>query len=666
MKSTASTTSRIEIPKAVLQTLRVVGWGVIVLALYFGRDILAPLALATLLAFALSPAVRGLQRLRFPRSLAVTVVVLSAVAALVSAALLVSLQAQSLSRQLPVYQANLDTKVRALRVDVTGNGALRGVGRMLHSLDVAMEKTTSAVSAEATSSGNRVQTVKVQQAQGLQRMVETIEPYVSALVQAGVVLILVIFLLLEWNDLRDRMYRLGGVSLHRMTDAMTEAGQRLRSYLGAQIVVNTLYGLAFGVAMGVLGVPGAMTWGLLAGLLRFVPYAGPVMAAGMPLAMSLVADPGWGLLAATASVVLVMELITNNLVEPLVFGQRAGLGTVAILISATFWTALWGPMGLVLSIPISVCLAAMGKHIPRLSVFNTLLASGPALSPQERVYQRLLDHDDQQVQEVVQDSVSHHGRVRTVDEVLLAALHMTTQAGDGCDPLHRAHVVQGMHRLVDWLEAQERASADAAGRDLVTAAPAEVWLMDSSSELDAVAARLAAWVLRGQGIRAEMRSSRHRLSDKESSAEAPAHVVICALGPVSRSLMRQRLRKFDRILGKDALWLADLRHLDAAQEDPLQSDFVHGVVNSCAELVSRIHEVLDASRAQHAPSDGPGDSGSSVVKGRRIARVRDSHGLDQTTDEDPGPAGTWGVARELLLQRVWLPSDALRGRLAGQ
>jgi predicted PurR-regulated permease PerM len=665
MKSNTATTSRIEVPQAVLRTLRVVGWGVIVLALYFGREILAPLALATLLAFALSPAVRGLQRLRLPRSVAVTLVVLSAVAALAAAALLVSLQAQSLSRQLPVYQANLDTKVRALRVDVSGNGALRGVGRMLHSLDLAMEKTTSAVGVEASAANNRVQTVKVQQAQGVQRLVETIEPYVSALVQTGVVLILVIFLLLEWNDLRDRMYRLGGVSMHRMTDAMTEAGQRLRSYLGAQIVVNTLYGLAFGVAMGVLGVPGAMTWGLMAGLLRFVPYAGPVMAAGMPLAMSLVADPGWGLLAATASVVLVMELITNNLVEPLVFGQRAGLGTVAILISATFWTALWGPIGLVLSIPISVCLAAMGKHIHRLSVFNTLLASGPALSPQERVYQRLLDHDDQQVQEVVQASVAHTGRVCTVDEVLLAALHMTTQAGDGCDPLHRAHVVQGMHRLVDWLEEQERTPATTQGSTANAAAPAEVWVMGSASELDAVAARLAAWVLRGQGIRAQMRSSRHRLADRGQLTDAPVHVVICALGPVSRTVMRQRLRKLDRTLGKDALWLADLRHADAAQDDPLQSDFVRGVANSCGELVSRIHEVLDVPRSHQASGDDPGDPGASFMTGRRSTPARDSHGLAHTADHEEAPAGGWGLARELLLQRVWLPSDVSRGRLAG-
>lgn len=378
MNPQLSSARRIVLPKSLARTVRAIGFGLILLGLYFGRGILAPLALAALIAFALAPAVNLIERLRLPRGLAVALVCGSLGAVLVATGLLVSIEVEGLFGELPRYQHSLEHKFREVRESLAANMPLRSVGQALHSLDVAMQTTTSVVTGEPASATHaKVQTVRMQGGSGVEQLLLLISPYLSALLQTGAVIILVIFMLIEWRDLRDRITRLadGNFDLARL--ALCDASDKLRRYLGAQLMLNAGYGLVFGVALGLLGVPGAATWGILAGVLRFVPYAGPVMAAVGPLGMALVSEPGWGMVATTAALVLVMELVTNNVLEPILYGQRAGLGTVAILISATFWTAIWGPVGLVVATPISVCLATMGRHIPRLAVFHVLLGCGP-------------------------------------------------------------------------------------------------------------------------------------------------------------------------------------------------------------------------------------------------------------------------------------------------
>lgn len=369
---------RVVLPKSVARSVRAIGFGLVLMGLYFGRGILAPLALAALIAFALAPAVRMIERMRLPRGFAVALVCGSVGALMVAAGLLVSLEVEGLVGELPRYQQSLEHKFRDARESLAANMPLRSVGQALHSLDVAMQNTTSVVTGEPTApNASRVQTVRMQSGSGAEQLLQMASPYLSVLLQTGAVIILVIFMLIEWNDLRERIVRLADGNFDRAKLALCDASDRLRGYLGAQLMLNAAYGLVFGVALGLLGVPGAASWGILAGMLRFVPYAGPVVAGAAPLLMALVSEPGWAMGMQTAALVLVMELVTNNVLEPILYGQRAGLGTVAILISATFWTALWGPVGLVVATPISVCLATMGRHIPRLSVFHVLLGCGP-------------------------------------------------------------------------------------------------------------------------------------------------------------------------------------------------------------------------------------------------------------------------------------------------
>ena len=378
MKPHILSSGRVVLPKSVVQSLRAIGFGLALIALYFGRGILAPLALATLIAFVMVPAVDRIERMRAPRGLAVALVCGCVGATVVCAGLLVSVQVEELFGELPRYQRVLETKLQDARDALATSLPLRSVGQALHTIDLAMQKTTSAVTGESASvASSSVQVVKVQGATGIDKLLQLFSPYLHALLLGGAVSILVIFLLLEWRDLRDRIVRLAGGNFERVGLGLCEASVRVRHYLGAQLMLNVGYGVVFGGVLALLGVPGALSWGILAGLLRFVPYAGPVIAAVGPLCMALVADPGWGMWVATAALVLVMELVTNNVLEPIIYGHRAGLSTVAILISATFWTALWGPIGLVLATPISVFLATMGRHIPRLEVFHVLLGNGP-------------------------------------------------------------------------------------------------------------------------------------------------------------------------------------------------------------------------------------------------------------------------------------------------
>ena len=625
--------SRLEVPRSMVQTLQAIGLGLAVAGLYFGQDILAPLALATLIAFALEPGVGMLQRLRLPRALAVAVVCLAVAAVLSLAVTLIVFQFEGLFTRWPQYQAELLHKIQAARESLQGNSSLRSMGQVLHTLDQAMEQTSNVVGPAALEGTSRVQTVRLQGAQGADRLLQALSPYLTVLLQTGAVMILVVFLLLEWSDLRDRLVRLMGGSVQRMSDAFADAGLHLRQYLGAQFLLNAGHGLVFGLALGVLGVPGALTWGILAGLLRFLPYAGPVLAAMAPLCMALVGEPGWSLLVSTAVVVLVMELLMNNVLEPLVYGQRAGLGTVAILISATFWTALWGPVGLVMALPISVCLATLGRHIPRLAVFNLLLGNRPVLRPSERLYQGLVSHNLPQAQTALTQACAAQERSTCADEVVLDAYRMACEdsAGRG-GARRRVRLVRGLHRLLN------RVGTPAETNPHDAEAP-PVYLVPLQGDDDALAARVLAWCLQAHGVATQVVSHRRwqpghraRVQGWPPSGEG-ALVLACSLGPIESGLRHERLELLSSEVWPTRLWLADLQHNGGQQSAPggLHSSVV---LWSCREVVRR---VLDA-RQESTSTNGPTTASNSVQRHAHAPevderRTRPTHVTSETRQD---------------------------------
>jgi predicted PurR-regulated permease PerM len=372
----------------------------IVTALYVAREVLVPVALAVLFSFVLGPFVIRLQSWRIPRTLSVMVAVFVGFSIIFSLGGLMVSQANRLAEELPGYQQTLREKIHGLRgVAAGGSGTLERASRVLKELDTELQ---SPARGQPTIDGLRRQPldkpipVEIRQPDPgtLTTLVAIIQPLIQPLTTTGIVVIFVIFILLQRQDLRNRFIRLAGShDMQRTTAALDDAGQRLSRLFLNQIIVNAAFGLIVGVGLQLIGVPSAPLWGLIAMILRFVPYVGSPISAVFPLILAAAVGSGWGMLLMTAALFGTLQLIAGQVVEPLVYGRSSGLSPVAIVISASFWTWLWGPIGLVLATPLTVCLVVVGRHVDRLQFLDVLLGNEPALTPPQLVYQRMLAGD---------------------------------------------------------------------------------------------------------------------------------------------------------------------------------------------------------------------------------------------------------------------------------
>ncbi|WP_043008910.1 AI-2E family transporter [Comamonas testosteroni] len=434
---------------------------IVILALYFGRDLLIPLALAMLFGFLLDPAVSRLKRWGLPRMASAIVVVAFALAALGGLGMYLGSQVQQLSADLPTYQSTIRDKLRSLRKSANMPSAWDGVFKTYNTVE---KEIASVDNARA-----RVQKVEVQtpDSKPTTRMLQWLGRIAEPVTTAGIVLLFVILILLDRDDLRDRLLRLVGGNLNLATDALDEASQRIGKYLRMQFIVNVSYGVPLAMGLLLIGVPGAILWGVLGAIMRFVPYVGPMMSAVFPLALAFAVDPGWNMFLLTLGLILLLELISNNVIEPWLYGSSTGLSTLSIIVAATFWTALWGPIGLILSTPLTVCLLVLGRYIPSLKFMEVLLGSEPVLGPQQRLYQRLLadDADDaismavQSVEERLPSKAGQDDRASAVrgfyDEVAIPALRIATQQHlESATAEHRLRLSNGMAALLEELQDQ--------------------------------------------------------------------------------------------------------------------------------------------------------------------------------------------------------------------
>lgn len=449
---------------------------VVVAALYFGRDIFVPMALAVLLSFALAPVVSWLRRLRVPRTVAVISVVLLAFLAISAFGVLVAGQVSQLAGNLPQYQSNIQQKIRSFRSGPAGEGVVERASEVLKELSEEIEGSNEALPDEQPETGplgertGEAEPIPVQiqepELAPLQLLQSVIGPLIGPLATSGVVIVFVIFMLLQREDLRDRFIRLAGASdLHRTTQALSDAAKRVAKYLLMQLIVNATYGIPVGLGLWVIGVPNPLLWGLLATVLRFVPYIGPVIAAILPLALSIAVDPGWTMLLWTGALFIILELTSNNIVEPWLYGASTGLSPVAIIVAAIFWTWLWGPIGLLLSTPLTVCLVVLGRHVPQFGFLDVLLGSEPVLTPVESLYQRLLAGDPDEATERAEEYLEDKPLLDFYDGVAIPALAMVEydRARGVLDDEQRAVVAAGAVTLVDNLsEHDDEAASDAA------------------------------------------------------------------------------------------------------------------------------------------------------------------------------------------------------------
>jgi len=400
------------------------GWGIIALVvagLYWLQAVLIPLALAVLLTFLLSPVVSTLHRRGLGRVPSVLLTVVLALSILGGIGWTLTRQVVTLADDLPRYSLNIRHRIADLR------GASKGS---------SVEKVQKAVE-DVVGEIQKAGTPSVTPQKPLAVVLESssilvhLPNLLHALAAAGVVTVLVIFMLLERLELRDRVILLIGYRrMTATTRALDEAGARISRYLLMQSLVNGTFGVAVGLGLFLIGVPYAVTWGSLAAALRFIPYLGAFVALLLPLAISLAVFPGWLEPALVVGLFLVLELITGSGLEPWLYGQSAGVSQVALLIALTFWAWLWGPVGLLMATPLTVCLIVLGKHLPALSFLVVLMGDRPVIEAKARYYQRLLARDQDEASDIVEAYVSTDGRESVYDTVLLPALYYAKQDRD--------------------------------------------------------------------------------------------------------------------------------------------------------------------------------------------------------------------------------------------
>jgi predicted PurR-regulated permease PerM len=412
-------------------TLPAVLLGVIVVAaLYFGRDVLVPIALAVLLSFVLSPLVGLLKRWYVPRGIAVAIVALAAFAAIFGLGALMVSQVNELAGDLPRYQSTLREKIQALRGATAGTGTLERASEVLQDLSKEIDKPKAGANTpllrDSRTPGAPIP-VEVRQPDpgALQTVATLIAPLIHPLTTTGIVIIFVIFILGQHQDLRNRLIRLAGAQdLQRTTAALDEAGERLSRLFLTQLGFNAIFGLVIGIGLALIGVPSAPLWGMMAAILRFVPYIGAPISAIFPLVLAAAVAPGWTMVLWTAALFLVVEPIAGHVIEPLVYGRSSGLSPVAVIVSATFWTWLWGPIGLVLSTPLTICMVVLGRHVDRLKFLEVMFGDEPPLTPAETVYQRMLARDPVEAAEQAQVFLREKPLVAYYDEILLEGLRL--------------------------------------------------------------------------------------------------------------------------------------------------------------------------------------------------------------------------------------------------
>ena len=412
-------------------TLASVLLGVImVAALYFGRDVLVPIALAILLSFVLSPLVGLLKRWYVPRGIAVAIVALAAFAAIFGLGALMVSQVNELAGDLPRYQSTLREKIQALRGATAGTGTLERASEVLQDLSKEIDKpkagANTPVLRDSRGPGAPIP-VEVRQPDpgALQTVAALIAPLIHPLTTTGIVIIFVIFILGQHQDLRNRLIRLAGAQdLQRTTAALDEAGERLSRLFLTQLGFNASFGLVIGIGLAVIGVPSAPLWGMMAAILRFVPYIGAPISAIFPLVLAAAVAPGWTMVLWTAALFLIVEPIAGHVIEPLVYGRSSGLSPVAVIVSATFWTWLWGPIGLVLSTPLTICMVVLGRHVDRLKFLEVMFGDEPPLTPAETTYQRMLARDPVEAAEQAQSFLREKPLVAYYDEILLEGLRL--------------------------------------------------------------------------------------------------------------------------------------------------------------------------------------------------------------------------------------------------
>lgn len=580
-------------------------------ALYFAQDVLIPLTLAVMFSFLLATPADWLERHRIGRVPSVLIVVAVATALLCALTFVVGRQVYALADSLPNYKDKIEAKARIIRggndggdrnvidkikdvgqaisnVDDTGNDGSTPAERDGERNPLAPKTTVTnnavAVGASVaappttqpgTTAANPLYVTPVESALTPMQMLSQFGTVVlSPLGTAGLVWVFVVFVLLEREALRDRLIRLvSGGKYTVTTKAINDAATRIKRYLVAQSIVNGTYGVAISFGLWLIGLtlghgqsfPSFVLWGLLCAMLRFIPYVGPWVAAAFPIALSLVVYDGFAVFIAVVSMFVVIELLSNNLMEPWLYGSSTGMSTIAVLVAAVFWTWLWGPIGLLLATPLTVCIVVIGKYVGQLSFFDVMLSDQAALPPSVSYYQRLLAGDRREATDLARETMNEKGREYVPDDVFVPAVLLTRRDREDDDLTAdtEAKIYQETAAIIDETlrstedkklgraHAEENAGAgepDATTPSAAPAAPARVFGCPAHHRSEELVLQMLGRLLGTSAGRMEIASTRLLPSEvKERICTDKPEVVFVAIVPpggiVQARFFVRRLRK---------------------------------------------------------------------------------------------------------------------------
>jgi predicted PurR-regulated permease PerM len=567
----------------------------VILGLYEGRDLLIPLAIAAILSFILFPLVRRLNNWGFPKGLAVALVMSALVGALLGSLTLAGREVGHLLEEVPRHESNLREKARYVYSFVGGTGVWQ------RAVD-----TLRRVEQEVRDPETESKPLKIEVApdQPLARLVEYTRSTLPSLLTAALALVITLFMLLQYEELRDRALRLMGASeIGRSTQALDEAGSDLAHFLLLQAGLNASFGVVVGIALWVVGIPTPGLWGTLAALMRFVPYIGSPLAAMLPLALAAMIDTEWGMLIETAVVFLAGDVIVGQFVEPLLFGSYTRLSSIAVVLCAAFWTFLWGPVGLILAVPLTLTIVIIGQHIPHLEFLSVCLGNEPVLKPHEKVYRQLLAGEASEAAKDADLGLDERDYVRYLDEVIVPALRIASddhrRAVLGKEQLDRlkdsmTEYIVHIRELLDFTSEQRDAQRPPSAEVTPAGKVATAVVIAGRGPIDQAAAELVAEAIRfNVGIPAQCPSP-GGLTGISAASDAmrdapPDIVVLISVGEITAAQLNLLLGRVKRVFNRTAIligyWANPMELFDYGQDDKLiVADNVDSVLRNAGRI----------------------------------------------------------------------------------
>lgn len=571
--------------------------------LYLAKILFLPLAFAILFAFLLAPVIGLLERVHIPRSLAAIIVILGFGSLLAGAAWLLFTQLVSVANDLPIYRDNITQKIEAIhpQSDSAIGRAQQEIEDLSEDLGLANSPTlppaaTSGKTAKRPLGSSPDHPVQVREVEPHPGRIDELHGIAEPLTIAFLTMVFTFFVILQREDLRNRFIRLSGdQNLTMMTHAMNDASARISRYFRLQLLVNLCFGTVVAIALYFIGLPHALLFGALATLSRFIPYVGALTAGLLPTILSLAVFPGWIHTIAVVCLFLTLEIFTANYAEPHIYGHQTGLTAIAILIAASFWTLIWGPVGLALSMPLTVCLVVIGRHVPSLEFLNVMLGDRPAIPPPTCFYQRLLARDEREAAEILDNCLKTETLEHTYDNVLIPALLMSErdrQQGDLTDS-NVSFIRQTVRELIEELGSRENTAENTTivATDGAVKAPPRVLCVPIRDQTDELGAMMLAQLLGGNGIRASAVSV-SQLDDVVASVtrERPDLVFLSGLPPFALAraqriyrLVRERNPGLKVMLG---FWGETTNMASAAEKFTRETDF--RISTTLAEAVTQV------------------------------------------------------------------------------